>query len=317
MKNKRCLYCYQLLSENEIDFHSRCSSKMFSTAVPPVLEYSKDSMEEIARQIILRSVAVTGVQSKLALTIEPQPGDPKRSRFTIVGLWGGYILKPPSSEFPSLPENEDLTMHLATIFGIATAEHALIRLASNELAYITKRFDRVGNEKLAMEDMCQLTETLTDDKYRGSMEKIGKYIERFSSQPGLDKITFFEMALFSFLTGNADMHLKNFSLLTSKDNLVQLSPAYDMLNTKLALPKDTEELALTLNAKKRKLSQSDFNRFGLALNIPENVLNRTYSRFAKQLNVAINFIKISFLSPKEQKAYTTLLQERAVRAGIS
>ena len=129
--------------------------------------------------------------------------------------------------FQHLPENEDLTMHLAEAFNIPAAMHSLIRLKSGELAYITKRFDRIKKEKLALEDMCQLTETLTNDKYRSSMEKVGKCIEKYSTRPGLDNLIFFETAIFNFLTGNADMHLKNFALLTTKENDIVLSPAYD------------------------------------------------------------------------------------------
>jgi serine/threonine-protein kinase HipA len=301
------------LAEGKTELHAKCSRRIFGKSTPPVLEYGKEEMEALASEIIVRSVALTGVQSKLSLTIEPQPQDPRRSRFTIVGLWGSYILKPPSSEYPALPENEDLTMHLAAIFGIPTAEHTLIRLASGELAYITRRFDRNGEEKLAMEDMCQLTETLTDDKYRGSMEKIGKHIERYSSQPGLDKLTFFELSLFSFLTGNADMHLKNFSLLTTTGQSVQLAPAYDLLNTKLVIPKDPEELALTLNGRKRKLGKSDFDQFALGLDIPEKVLVQTYSRFSRQLKDAEQFIRISFLPPALKKDYIAMLRERFLR----
>lgn len=316
MKNKRCLYCYQLLTDEDSDFHKKCSQKIFDRPTPPVLAYGKEEMEALAMEIVVQRIALTGVQSKLSLAIEPQPGDPKRSRFTIVGLWGDYILKPPSPDYPGLPENEDLTMHLASIFGIPTADHTLIRLASGELAYITKRFDRLGTLKLPLEDMCQLTETLTEDKYRGSMEKIGKHIEKYSSQPGLDKIKFFEMTLFSFLTGNADMHLKNFSLLTTQDNSVQLSPAYDMLNTKLVIPKDPEELALTLNAKKRKFARQDFDRFAESLRIHEKVVQQTYKRFNQKLAEARDFIGISFLSHQEQEQYVALLQERALRVGL-
>src|SRR5690606_11721251 len=126
------------------DFHTACSKKFFGTETPPILALNEDKMQELAKDIVLRSVAVTGVQPKLSLTIEKEPGDPRKSRFSIVGLWGHYILKPPTPEFPFLPENEDLTMHLAKLFGIPTAEHSLIRLESGELAYITKRLDRSG-----------------------------------------------------------------------------------------------------------------------------------------------------------------------------
>jgi len=304
---KRCLYCYQLLPEGIIDFHPRCSSKFFGTPVPPVLDYDNEQMQELAREIITRSVAVTGVQPKLSLTIEKIPGDPKRSRFTVVGLWGGYILKPATGEFMHLPENEDVTMHLAEHFGIPTALHSLIRLKSGELAYITKRFERIKDAKLAMEDMCQLTETLTENKYRSSMEKVGKHISKFSTRPGLDAITFFETALLCFITGNADMHLKNFALLTTERNDIILSPAYDLLCTKIAMPDDKEETALTINAKKRKLTRKDFDALAANLNITEKAMQNSYEKFPDKIKGVNEWIDISFLPEKMKEEYKEVI----------
>lgn len=308
MKEGRCLYCYQLLSADEIDFHTACSKKFFGTPIPPTLGYGNEQMQELAKEIVVRSIAVTGVQPKLSLTIEKTSGDPKKSRFTIVGLWGNYILKPPIPEFPLLPENEDLTMHLAEQFGLLCAEHSLIRLQSGELTYITKRFDREGNEKLPLEDMCQLTETLTNDKYKSSMEKIAKCISQYSSKPGLDMISFFETALFCFITGNADMHLKNFSLLTTRDGQTILSPAYDLLCTRIAMPDDKEEMALTLNGKKRKIRIADFDR--LAENIqlhPKSKLN-IYEKASKRIPALLDWINISFLSDELKEEYSKVIE---------
>lgn len=316
MKGQRCLYCYELLPEVATDFHERCSRKFFGSVVPPILGYGKEQMQELALQIVARSVAVTGVQPKLSLTIEKMPGNPKHSRLTIVGLWGDYILKPPTKQFPHLPENEDITMHLSELFGIATAAHSLIRLSSGELAYITKRFDRTEKGKLAMEDMCQLTETLTGDKYRSSMEKIGKHIEKFSTRPGLDAISFFETVLLSFLTGNADMHLKNFSLLTTATNETILSPAYDLVNTKIAMPEDKDEMGLTINGRKRKLTKADFDRLAKSLKIPEKTLQNTYKRFSKKMPDAFAFIDICFLPETLKSEYKMILAMNAKKLGI-
>jgi len=317
MNPKRCLYCYQPLPEGATDFHEGCSRKFFDTPIPPLLDYNKAQMQELAKEIVLRSVAVTGVQPKLSLTIEQQPGDPKRSRFTIVGLWGNFILKPPSEQFPYLPENEDLTMHLATLLDIATAEHSLIRLQSGELAYLTRRFDRIEREKLALEDMCQLTETLTSDKYRGSMEKIGRQIALFSTQPGLDAIRFFELALFSFLTGNADMHLKNFSLLTNTANETSLSPAYDLVSTKIAIPEDKEDMALTINGRKRKVKKADFDLFASHLKIPARAIQNIYKKFSNGLPAVLACIDTSFLLEKEQTHYKALIRENAAKLELT
>ncbi|MFC0773316.1 HipA domain-containing protein [Terrimonas alba] len=309
MEKQRCLYCYQPLSDDGTDFHPMCSKKIFGTEAVPVLAYDNEQMQELAKEIVIKSVAVTGVQPKLSLTLEKTPGDPRKSRFTIVGLWGDFILKPPTEEFPHLPENEDLTMHLAELFNIPTAAHSLIRLRSGELAYITKRFDRINGQKLAIEDMCQLTETLTIDKYRSSLEKVGKCIGKYSTRPGLDAITFFEITLFCFLTGNADMHLKNFSLLTTKDNEIVLAPGYDMLCTRIAMPDDKEEIALTLNAKKRKLKRSDFDSLARSLNIPERAVENSYKKFGAKLSEANRWIDISFLPQQLKAAYKDVVVE--------
>lgn len=308
MSTKRCLYCYQPLSGQEVDFHEKCCKAFFGTIKPPALNYTNNQMQDLAKEIVIKSVAVTGVQPKLSLTIEKTPGDPKGSRFTIVGLWGNYMLKPPTEEFPNLPENEDLTMHLSTIFGINTAEHSLIRLKSGELAYLTKRFDRVNNKKLALEDMCQLTETLTENKYRSSMEKVGRHIARYSSRPGLDQVNFFEMSLFCFVTGNADMHLKNFSLLTTPEKETILSPAYDLLCTKIAMPDDKEEIALTINAKKNKLKKIDFDNLAKSLQIPEKAVQNIYAKIAGQREAANDWIDISFLPKKVKSEYKKIIE---------
>lgn len=179
----RCLYYYQPLPPGDGDFHAACSRKFFGQSSPPVLPYTEEQMEELAKQVVRSQIAVTGVQPKLSLDLSPQVSKEELRRFTIVGLWGGYILKPPSTKWQELPELEDVTMHLASLAKIAVVPHSLIRLQSGNLAYITKRIDRNRKEKLHMEDMCQLTERLTEDKYRGSYEQIGKAILIFS-QPG-------------------------------------------------------------------------------------------------------------------------------------
>ena len=181
MKDK-CLYCYNELNAETTGFHSECSRLFFGMPVPPTLDYTNAEMKELAAQRILERIAVTGAQPKISLTINREK-DPKTSRLTIVGLWGDFILKPPSEIYPSLPENEDITMHLAELLKIKTAAHSLIRLKSGELAYITRRFDRVNKTKLAVEDLCQLTETLTSDKYKGSYERTGKKIADFPTSP--------------------------------------------------------------------------------------------------------------------------------------
>ena len=166
---------------------------------PPLLTLNKEQLETLAKEIIVRSIAVTGVQPKLSLQLEKTRNE--APRLTLVGLYGDYILKPPSEQYPCLPENEDLTMHLAEVAGIRTAAHSLIRLSSGELAYITRRFDRQNGQKIAVEDFCQLTETLTEHKYRGSVEKIGKLVRQFTTNKGYEQQRLLSLILFAISQG--------------------------------------------------------------------------------------------------------------------
>jgi len=308
-----CLYCYKELSNREQDFHASCSKKMFGQSTPPVLPYSETDLEPLAREVIQSQTAVTGVQAKISLHISGINKDEKQRRFTIVGLWGGYILKPPTTNYPQLPEVEDLTMHLATVAKIKTAQHCLIRLNSGNLAYITKRIDRTKQGKLAMEDMCQLTERLTEDKYHGSYEQIGKSILKYSTTPGLDVVNFFELVLFSYITGNADMHLKNFSLLEQPGLGMTLSPAYDLVNTALVNPADKEELALTINGKKKKLKKQDFIASMNTLKVEEKQQQNIFKKMENALPKWLDIIDVSFLSDEFKGQYKRIIHERLNR----
>ena len=308
MKVNKCLYCYQLLNEDEQDFHSSCAKKMFGTKQAPIIDFNLKQLEELAKQIVIKSVAVTGVQPKLSLEIEKHKNE--LSRLTIVGLHGNYILKPPSTEYKELPQNEDVTMHLANLVKIKTAQHCLIRLHSGELAYITKRFDRNKKDKIAVEDFCQLTENLTEHKYRGSIEKVAKTTHQFTTNKGFEVLRLFELVLFCYLTGNADMHLKNFALIENAFGEFELSPAYDLVSTALVIADDQEETALTINGKKSRLKKKDFDALASNLEINTKVLNSIYAKFANALPNWIDFIKQSFLSKAMQKNYNELLQTK-------
>lgn len=309
---KKCLYCYGPLTQNEIDFHSACCKKIFGQSTPPELPYTEDQMEQLALQVVKSQITLTGVQAKLSLELTPsEKGEGKR--FTIVGLWGDYILKPPTKNFSQLPEVEDVTMHLGTIAKIKMVPHSLIRLQSGNLAYITKRIDRIKGQKLLMEDTCQLTERMTENKYHGSYEQIAKAILKYSSNPGLDVVNFFEQVLFSFLTGNADMHLKNFSIIKTEEQGYTLSPAYDMVATAVVNPADDEDLALTLNAKKKKISRKDFivafNSFKLDAKQQENI----FKKMEKSKDKWLKCIEDSFISDEFKVTYKELIKNRFER----
>ncbi|WP_418262809.1 HipA domain-containing protein [Flavobacterium faecale] len=311
MKNKKCLFCYNALEANTVgDFHEQCSLTFFGTKEPPIFEHSLKQMADLAKNVVERSVAVPGVQPKLSLSvITDTMQDGSKGRLTVVGALGGnYIFKPPSDQFPEMPENEHLTMRIAEAFGINTVPSSLIRLQSGELSYITKRIDRTPTgEKIHMLDMFQITEAF--DKYKSSMEKIGKAIDEYSSNTLLDKVYFLELAIFSFLTGNNDMHLKNFSMINSGEQWT-LSPAYDLLNVAIVNPEDTEELALTLEGKKKKLKWEHFKRLGISLGLNEKQLKGIANRFKKNKPIAHQWIDNSFLSDTFKEKYKALLEER-------
>ena len=308
--NQKCLYCYNLLPEDREDFHVSCSKKIFGQPDPPELSYDENQLDELANQIIKSHTTVTGVQAKLSLHITKNRSNEGMRKFTIVGLWGGYILKPPTPTYPQLPEVEDLTMHLASIAKIKVVPHSLIRLKSGNLAYITKRIDRVKNKKVAMEDMCQLTEKLTEQKYQGSYEQVAKAIVKHSKTPGLDVVNFFELVLFSYLTGNADMHLKNFSLIEQQKLGMVFSPAYDLVNTALVNPADQEELALNLNGKKSKLRRLDFEAAFTTLNLDPKQQANIFTKMESARPSWIEMVRNSFLSSDFQKQYIDLLETR-------
>ena len=197
-------------------------------------------------------------------------------------------------------------MHLAEVAGIHTAAHSLIRLSSGELAYITRRFDRQNGQKIAVEDFCQLTETLTEHKYRGSVEKIGKLVRQFTTNKGYEEQRLFELILFCYLTGNTDMHLKNYALIENTLGQYELSPAYDLLSTVLVLS-DEEESALTINGKKNRLKRTDFDSVAKTLQINEKTVAAIYQRFAKILPTWQQWIERSFLSAEMKKQYSDLI----------
>ncbi len=315
----KCFGCYQPLKKSSYsgDYHHSCSKKLFGTLHPPVVDFGFDDIQELAKKSILLHLGVTGVQPKISLHIKKNKDDPNH-RLMLVNLWGYFILKPPTSQFPDISIIEDATMHMAKTAGIETAKHGLIRLKSGELAYITRRFDRKPKgAKIAVEDFCQLSELLTESKYNTSTEKAGKIILKYSSQPGLDAITFFDLILFSFLTGNADMHLKNFSLLRNNADEIVFAPAYDLLSTKLILKDDNEELALTLNGKKAKIKIDDFFALGIALQIPEKVINKRIQHLISNVPKMKEVIRSSFLSTDLKNRYNQLLQDRIKRLRLA
>lgn len=310
----KCLYCYRELEEGQVDFHPACARKFFGSERVPVLPYTRDNMSELARQVIRSSASVTGVQAKMSLDVN-RGGKNEPSRFTVVGLWGKYIFKPQSAKYPYLPELEDLTMKMADAAKIRTAHHTLIRLADGELGYLTLRMDRgKKGEKISMLDMCQLTNRLTEHKYYGTYQQLADTIKRYSSVPMLDVQRYWEMVLFSWMTGNSDMHCKNFSLIDAGGGEYVLSPAYDMLSVQLADPADTEEMAMsfTVGGEKSGFNGNTFitafTQSGISAALAEKMVERMVAHIPQWKEL----ISQSFLPDKMKRDYCSLLDERHI-----
>lgn len=299
----KCLYCYQELEDEMKDFHPACAKRFFGKVEAPVLPYSRDNINDLAKESVLSRIAVTGVQSKLSMDVN-KGGKDEPDRLTIVGLWGKYILKPKSKEFPWLPEVEDLTMHLAEIAKIDVVPHTLIRFNDGEMAYLTKRIDRDQNgTKYLMEDLCQISERITLDKYKSSYEKAAKLIKLHSSAPMLDLVNFWEVVVFSWITGNSDMHLKNFSLISRTPGHYVLSQAYDLVNVHLIFPEDNEELALTLDGRKKHITKQNFMRAMASSGLGEKVIEKIFRKFTDVAPKWYDFIDSSFLPTEMKEKY--------------
>jgi len=316
----KCLCCYKELKKGETGYHASCAHKLFGNKQAPILPYTRDNIDKLALEVLKSSTSVTGVQAKLSLDIN-RGGKNEPDRLTIVGLWGNYILKPQSPKFTSMPELEDLTMKMAEAAKIETAAHSLIRMADGELAYITRRMDRDSDgSKRSMLDMCQLSNRLTEHKYRGAYTQLADIIRNYSSTPMLDIQRFWEMVIFSWITGNSDMHCKNFSLLDREGIGYTLSPAYDLLAVALTGIDDKDELAMPLTGygvdETQYIAGFDRTSFIEAMEISGieiNVGNKLINRLIKNRTKWLDLIDNSFLSANLKEAYKKLVSERIER----
>lgn len=307
---QNCLYCYKPLTGSTTDFHQACNKRFFGQLYTPTLDYTFDDLELLAHKVVQSQMAVTGVQPKLSLSLHRKKDKNPVKKLTIVGLYGDYILKPPTKHYAELPEVEDLTLHLADVCGVAAVPHSLVKLTDGTRCYVTKRIDRTKTGKLHMEDMCQLTERMTEDKYKGSHEQVAKTVLKYSSNPAFDVTNFWEQVLLSYFTGNADMHLKNFSLLANEQGEYSLTPAYDLVNTALVNPSDTEELALTLNGKKSNLKYVDFVKAFETLKMPVKVLDSMLHNFFYCRREMAAMVHSSFLSDTMKDGYLEVMRKR-------
>lgn len=309
----RCLCCYKELNkaDNDFSWHDSCIKRFFSTQKIPEIKIDEELIGKFIDSQVTKGNTIQGVQKKFSLGLSKK----EHNKLTLIDYPLGYILKTQVKSYTQLPEAEFLTMQMAKVAKINTVSNGLIKV-NNEYAYITKRVDRIIKEEksisLAMEDFCQLQNRLTEDKYKGSYENCAKTIQKFSSRPTIDLIEFFLRIVFSFIVGNSDMHLKNFSLLeiNGSVNEYALAPAYDLLPVNIILKEDEEEFALTLNGKKKNITYNDFLKFSNHIGINEAVAIKIVKR---TINLEEEFKKmiIDSLLSKEMKCdYINLIHLR-------
>ncbi|MFH1874046.1 MAG: HipA domain-containing protein [Pseudomonadota bacterium] len=251
-------------------------------------------------------MSIQGLQPKLSAVLKIKEG-----RFEIVDRNGQYILKP-QCDFPEVPENESLTMSLAEMIDIETPVHGLVYSKDGSFTYFIRRFDRKGRKgKVAVEDFAQLAGELRETKYNSSMEKVAELIKRYCSFPRIEFAELFKRTIFNYLIGNEDMHLKNFSLITI-DEVSKLAPAYDFVNSTIALANPREELALPLHGKKTNLTRDDFliyyARQRLELN--EEIIFEIMKQIEKVIPKWNKLIESSYLSPAMKTKYLSVLAKR-------
>ena len=309
----RCLCCNKEMTnpseyERNVSWHVKCIKKFFGTGKLPEIDMSEKALERLANQTVNKGLTIPGVQKKMSLHLETVD---KVARLTIVNHPTGYILKPQSEEYPELPEAEFLSMKMAEIAGIKTVPNALLRFQGT-YAYVTKRIDRDGDKCYAMEDFCQLSGRVTADKYRSSYETCGKVINKYSHNVGLDVTEFYYRLLFCFCTCNSDMHLKNFSLIEDRpgSRKFSLSAAYDMLPVNVIMPADKEQMALTMNGKKRNLKLKDFLILAESLGIRQKVATDLIKQILRYKEAFLKEIAVSYVSEEMKEKLGSMIQKR-------
>ena len=309
-----CLCCGKLIKDNNesSSWHKTCIKNFFTTAVIPEIEITDSVLEELAKESTNKGYTIPGVQKKLSLHLSKEV----YPRLTVVNYPTGYILKPQVKEFRALPEAEHIVMSMADKAKIRTVPHALVK-SKDSYAYITKRIDRVfskdSNVKMfAMEDFCQLDLRLTQDKYKGSCERCGNIIKKYSSRSGLDMSELFYRLVFSFIVGNSDMHLKNFSLIESESGSGEyhLSPAYDLLPVNVIMPEDKEEFALPINGKKRNIHRKDFLIFAAGCGIAKLAAEKMIGQLISMEPVFIDMCCNSLMPQDMKEVFIELVDKR-------
>ncbi len=297
-----CLVC--LGEAGALGHHPRCLRRLFRTPVAPSIDLDLARFQTVALGMIGRA-SISGIQRKISVGLRVW-----RETLQLDTTGHRYILKPPSDIYPALPANEHVSMRLAELFGIATPPNGLVRMTDSNLAYVVARFDRPhGAPKRRQEDFCQLAFKSPKEKYQGSAEECARIIRRYAAEPAVDLLRLFERLVFDWWIGNGDAHLKNFSLLEDAEGRFALSPAYDLMNSWIVLPR--RDLALPIGGKHGKLTRRNWLEFAAYCGLPRAIAERTLARPAGRLAASVELVRASYLPDDLKEAYVRTLEEQA------
>lgn len=284
-------------------YHAACLRGLFGSAKVPQLDISLAKLHTAGLAMVGRS-SLSGVQKKISVTLTTD-----RETLQVAADGGRYILKPQTETFPALPENEHVTTCLAKLVEIEVPPSGLVALSDGSLAFISKRFDRLPDgRKLRQEDFCQLAEQSPKDKYEGSAELCVRLLRKYASEPLIEILKLYRLLLFAWWTGNGDMHLKNLSLFTETQGIMRLTPAYDLVSTRLVIPDDP--LALPVLGKKSKLTRKAWIEFAEYCAIPIKTAQRVMEKQASAEADANEAIDACFLPAEQKVELRGLLAER-------
>jgi serine/threonine-protein kinase HipA len=300
-----CRICLGDIS-GEGDYHPRCLRNLFKTAKVPTLEIEISKLHLAALEMVGHT-SLSGIQKKIAVDLEPA-----RATLRVAAEGGRYILKPQTDTYPSVPENEHVTTQIAKLAGIEVSPNGLVPLKDGSLAYIVMRFDRLADgHKRRQEDFCQLAEKSPKEKYDGSGELCVRLLRKFATEPPVEILKLYRLLLFVWWSGNGDMHLKNFSLISDEKGIVRFTPAYDLLCTRLVIPSDS--LALTILGKKDKLQRDNWLKFAEYCQLPEKPALNVLEKQMSILNDAKDLIDRSFLPNDQKESYKRQIEESSAK----
>src|SRR3989344_3712245 len=299
----RCLCC-QKETEGSERYHSKCLKKLFGVSWIPKVPFGiADMPAEVAKSGA--KISISGVQIKASVRLNLE-----MEEMEVVQSEGTHVLKAEPNEYPELPQNENCCMNMAQEPGMDVPPHGLFAMADGKLCYLIKRFDRLeSGEKIHKESAAQILSIQTEDKYKGSLEKVGKAIQKNVKNVGLDLINFYERVLLSFLTGNGDIHLKNWAFITLSNGDIHLAPCYDFVCSKIYIPQE-EDFALTMNGRKNNIRKRDFVALGMSLAIEPKAIENALDRFKDAKDKILEMVSHSELSIEKKKKLDEIIRSR-------